>query len=269
MGRALAREGYQQVVVLPNTLKSALVPWFAGIPQRTGYVGETRHGLLNDLRRLDPVAVPRMVDRYYRLGFAPGEVVRTAPDPRLAPVRTQLPHLLQRLGLTSANAGVPNPLPAPLILCPGAEYGPAKRWPVQHFAAVAADYLARQIPVWILGSQKDQAVGEEIRGLAGAGAARNLCGQTTLAEAVDLMALAQGVVTNDSGLMHVAAALGIRTVALFGSSSAGFTPPLSSRATALSLNLACSPCFQRTCPLHHLDCLVKLGPDQVLAALGG
>ncbi len=264
LGRALAAEGYQHVVVLPNSFKSALVPRFAGIAQRTGYVGEARHGLLNDVRKLDKAAVPRMVDRYYRLGFAPGEVVRPAPNPRLAANRSAVQGLLDRLGLNDGAAP-----PVPVILCPGAEYGPAKRWPARHFGAVAGRLLARQIPVWIMGSGKDHAVAEDIRAAVGAGAAVNLCGATSLADAVDLMALAQGVVTNDSGLMHVAAALGVRTVAVFGSSSAQFTPPLSDRATALSLNLECSPCFKRECPLGHLDCLESLGPDRVLAALSG
>lgn len=255
LGRRLARQGYTRAVVLPNTLKSALVPWFAGIPRRTGYVGESRYGLINDLHRLDKQAVPRMVDRYWHLGQESG----SAPEPRLRSDPGAGRAAAQRLDLALTAE-------APWVLCPGAEYGPAKRWPAEHFAAVAQAAHAAGRPVWILGSPKDQAYAEDIRA-AGATHATNLCGRTTLADAVDLMALAGAVITNDSGLMHVAAALDVRTVALFGSSSPAFTPPLSAHATALSLALPCSPCFQRTCPLGHLDCLTTLRPERVLAVL--
>lgn len=258
LGRELARRGYQHAVVLPNSLKSALVPWFAGIPRRTGYRGEFRYGLLNDLRVLDRKALPRMVDRYFALGRPAGAPLVAAPEPRLAVDRG-----VARLTRITLGLGG---LEAPLVLCPGAEYGPAKRWPVRHFAAVARAMLDLQRPVWILGSAKDAPVAEEIRA-HDAFHAVNLCGRTQLAEAVDLMALAAGVVTNDSGLMHVAAALQVPTVALFGSSSAQFTPPLSTRAHALSLGLVCSPCFKRECPLGHLDCLELLAPAKVLATL--
>ncbi len=260
LGRQLAVVGYQHAYVLPNSLKSALVPWFAGIPHRVGYVGEQRYGLLNDRHHLDRQAVPRMVDRYYHLAFPAQTLQPRAPDPVLLADLAQRLTLLERLGLTGQATM------APVVLCPGAEYGPAKRWPVRHFAQVAAHYLDRQVPVWILGSGKDAAVAEAIRS-AGAAQAHNLCGRTSLGEAVDLMAAARAVITNDSGLMHVGAALGVRTVALFGSSSARFTPPLSPMATALSLDLACSPCFRRTCPLGHLHCLEHLLPEQVLDTL--
>lgn len=258
LGRQLAERGYRRAVVLPNSLKSALVPWFAGIPERVGYRGEWRGALLTDTRRLDAQALPRLVDRYFALASAPTAAAVRAPDPRLEVDRSQVHIARIRLGLTG--------LAAPLILCPGAEYGPAKRWPVRHFAQLARQAHAREIPVWILGSAKDQAVAEEIRA-HDAFHAVDLCGRTSLAEAVDLISAASGVVTNDSGLMHVAAALGVPTVALFGSSSAQYTPPLSARAVALSLGLACSPCFRRECPLGHLDCLEKLLPGQVSEAL--
>ena len=262
-GASVARwqRGYARVYVLPNSLKSALIPCFAGIPQRIGYVGESRYGLLNETRKLDPLALPRMVDRYYALALTRAEAAHgdgAAPLPRLLPDRAAAQRVRQRLALAGNTA--------PVIFCPGAEYGPAKRWPIRHFA-----HLARQLgetgqPVWIMGAAKDHAVAEEIRA-HDAGLAINLCGKTALAEAIDLMSLAAGVVTNDSGLMHVAAALGVATVALFGSSSARFTPPLSAHARVLSLDLACSPCFERECPLGHLDCLEKLTPDTVFAAL--
>ncbi|MGL4286745.1 MAG: lipopolysaccharide heptosyltransferase II, partial [Phreatobacter sp.] len=149
--------------------------------------------------------------------------------------------------------------------CPGAEYGPAKRWPAAHFAALARMLASAGYAIWLFGSPKDHAVAEEISQLA-PGLCRNLCGATALGQAVDLLALADLVVCNDSGLMHVAAALDRPLVALYGSSSPGFTPPLSDQADILSLNLDCSPCFKRDCPLGHLDCLNKLTPEQVFAA---
>lgn len=260
LGRSLARRGYQRVYVLPNSIKSALAPWFAGIPARVGYIGESRYGLLNGLHSLDKLAVPRMVDRYYALGFAPGEApaLHPAPDPVLRADPDALAASLARLAIPSFDQG-------PLVLCPGAEFGPAKRWPVRHFAAAAAHALRQGVPVWILGSAKDRGVADAI--VAGAAQSINLCGRTDLSEAIDLMSVASGVITNDSGLMHMAAALRVPTVAVFGSSSAQFTPPLSPRARALSLGLACSPCFARECPLGHLDCLEGLLPEQVLDAL--
>ena len=150
------------------------------------------------------------------------------------------------------------------VLCPGAEYGPAKRWPAAYFAELARELRHLGHEVWAVGSPKDAPVGEEIATLSG-GACRNLCGATSLSDAVDLIAGAALVVTNDSGLMHVAAALNRPTLAIYGSSSPGFTPPLSDRAQVIRLDLPCSPCFQRECPLGHFDCMMKLKPGAILA----
>ena len=256
LGRHLAASAYQRAYVLPNSLKSALIPFFAGIPERVGFTGESRFGLVNIRHRLDRVALPRMVERFAQLAEAPGAPLeRPLPPPRLVSTPAQQAASLARLGLER---------PARLVvLCPGAEFGPAKRWPVGHFAALARVLIERGHTVWLLGSGKDAPVGEAIVAQTG-GACRNLCGVTGLEEAIDLIALAALVVCNDSGLMHVAAALDRPTVALFGSSSPDFTPPLSEAATVLRLGLPCSPCFQRECPFGHTDCLVKLEPARVL-----
>lgn len=251
--------GFSQVYVLPNSWKSALVPFFAGIPLRTGYTGEARFLLLNDRHRLDAAALPRLVDRYAALA---GPATDATPEPRLTST-TEQQH--------AARAALDLPLDArPIIFCPGAEYGPAKRWPARHFAHLAK-LLAQKVgsggtAVWIVGSAKDAPIGAEIETHA-AGAARNLCGRTNLEQAIDLIASARCVVSNDSGLMHVAAALDRPLVALYGSSSPGYTPPLSGRAKILSLELECSPCFKRECPLGHLNCLENLTPEHVLAAI--
>ncbi len=247
---------FQQAYVLPNSWKSALIPFFAGIPKRTGYTGEARFVLLNDRHHLDEAAMPRLVDRYAALA---DPLDGPTPNPRLTSTLEQ-----QR----AARAALDLPLDvAPIIFCPGAEYGPAKRWPTGHYAELAVKVSrGSTAPVWSIGAEKDALVGAEIERLS-QGAALNLCGRTDLEQAIDLIAGARAVVSNDSGLMHVAAALNRPLAALYGSSSPGYTPPLSPRAKIVSLNLECSPCFKRECPLGHLNCLNQLQPEQVLAAL--
>lgn len=258
LGRRLSERAYDQAIVLPNSFKSALVPWFASIPLRTGYVGELRHLLLNDLRRLDRQALPLMAERYAALADAPGTpLLRPLPALQLTLSDTSRLALLGRLGLRQDH-----PIAA---LCPGAEYGPAKRWPVEYFTELASRLTRDGYRVWLIGSSKDREIGERIvRAIADA--AINLCGKTTLEEAVDLLSCARIVVSNDSGLMHLAAALSVPLIALYGSSSPTFTPPLSEKAEVLKLDLPCSPCYKRECPLGHFHCMVQLTPDRVYAA---
>lgn len=285
LARSLAARGYACAYVLPNSLKSALIPWLAGIPRRVGYVGEFRHGLLTDARRLDEAALPRLVDRFAALASpappadgrsAPGQrsgpdqrsaageqTVRAAPPPRLRFDPSARTAAVARLGL-DASRGI-------VALCPGAEYGPAKRWPPEYFAEIARRFLAANRAVWVFGSANDAPVAAAIA--AQAPGVIDLCGRTGLGEAVDLLSFAALVVTNDSGLMHIAAALERPLVAIFGSSSVDYTPPLSERASIARLGLACSPCFQRECPLGHTNCLRELSPARVhelaLARLAG
>nr|WP_131112411.1 lipopolysaccharide heptosyltransferase II [Sulfuricystis thermophila] len=256
LGRRLQAADYAAAYVLPNSWKSALVPFFAKIPQRIGYSGEARFILLN--RRLPNSTLPRLVDRYAALA---GEFPAPTPEPRLVSTPEQQRQAREALGL---------PLDAhPIVFCPGAEYGPAKRWPAHHFAALAQKIGADGTAVWLIGSKKDAPIGAEIARLS-QGTALDLCGRTTLEQAIDLIASARAVVTNDSGLMHVAAALDRPTIALYGSSSPTYTPPLSRHAKILSLKLPCSPCFERECPLAPPDtlrCLEDISPEHVLAAL--
>ena len=260
-GRNLKQRQYDCAIVLPNSLKSALVPFFAGIPKRIGFVGEARYGLLNDARKLDEITLPLMVERYALLAEprdAPLE--RPLEKPRLRVDQASLQATLKRLGLNTDK---------PIIaFCPGAEYGPAKRWPSEHFATLAKTYRENGYQIWLLGSPKDQPVGAEINQLSGNNCL-DLTGRTGLADVIDLMSCAKFVVSNDSGLMHIAAALDKPMAALFGSSSPRHTPPLSDKAKVIYLRLDCSPCFQRECPLGHFNCLRQLKPELVRSQLEG
>ncbi|MDR3159392.1 MAG: lipopolysaccharide heptosyltransferase II [Zoogloeaceae bacterium] len=257
LARDLARRGYRRAYVLPNSFKSALIPFWAGIPERVGFTGECRFGILNRRHALDKAALPLMAERFAQLAEAPGDpLFRPVEPPRLASTPEQ-----QESTLASLEIKRPEKL---AVFCPGAEYGPAKRWPSRHFAALARELTHVGCAVWLLGSAKDHALAEDIRRQT-TGDCRNLCGKTRIDQAIDLIALATLVVCNDSGLMHVAAALSRPTLAIFGSSSPDFTPPLSGQAVIVRHALPCSPCFKRVCPLGHSDCLENVTPQEVLA----
>ncbi len=257
LGTELAAAGYTRAIVLPNSWKSALAPFLARIPRRTGYRGEYRYGLLNDVRRLDRKGTPRLVDRFAALAAPPGALVPTPPAPVLVPDAGNRSAAARALHLRTDTPVV--------VLCPGAEYGPAKRWPPTHFADVAARFLAQGVQVWIVGSPNDKLAASSVLQAAGeAGRAiRDLAGRTDLGTAIDLLSLARVVVSNDSGLMHAAAAVGAPVVALFGSSSPVYTPPLSPVAKVARIDIACSPCFKRECPLGHFKCMRELAPATV------
>lgn len=259
LGKALREKNYSQVIVLPNSWKSALVPFFTGAARRTGYVGELRYGLLNDARKLDKTILTMTVQRFCALGLEPDA---------LQPPEIPTPVLsISDAGVESALAKHKlNKSEEILVLCPGAEYGPAKRWPEEYYAEVARYWLEKGGQVWLFGSNKDEPVTSQINALT-ENRCIDLAGRTSLGEAIDLMSLATHVVSNDSGLMHVAASLGRSLVAIYGSSDPGFTPPLNDGAKVLRLGLDCSPCFKRECPLGHLKCLKDLPPALVIAAL--
>ena len=238
LGRELSRRGYDAAYVLPNSWKSALVPFFAGIPRRIGYLGEARYGLLNETHRNEKAPMPA---HYARLAGPVSALGR----PRLHVTQDEVRETRARFGIEDRYA----------VLCPGAEYGPAKRWP--YFRELAERI---GMPVVVLGSSSDREAAAGIRGT-------DLTGRTSLDEAIRLIAGAALVVSNDSGLMHVAAALGRPQVALFGSSSPEHTPPASDRARVLWLRLECSPCFERECPLGHFRCMKEISVEQVLKLL--
>lgn len=240
LGRSLRSRAYRQAIVLPNTWKSALVPFFADIPVRSGYVGESRYGLLNLLYKDGGAPMPL---HYARLSEPPGRQPKEPlPSPRLRVAPHEIESARRRFGLPARY----------VALCPGAEYGPAKRWP---YFPPLSERLAQ--PAVILGSANDAEAAQGIRGT-------NLVGKTSLDEAISILAGAAFVVSNDSGLMHVAAALGRPQLALFGSSSPLHTPPLSPAARVLWLQLECSPCFQRVCPLGHFRCMREMTVETAL-----
>jgi heptosyltransferase-2 len=260
LGIDLRAGHYQQVIVLPNSLKSALVPFWARIPLRTGYVGEMRQWLLNDCRRLDAQCLAMTVQRFVALALPAGAALpEPLPLPALSVDHENGRAALLRLDLDATEKPV-------LALCPGAEFGAAKKWPEAYYAAVALQWLSQGWQVWLLGSVNDEPVCDSINAQAH-GRCENLAGRTRLEDAIDLLAMASFVVCNDSGLMHIAAALQRPMVAVYGSSDPGFTPPLSETAKVERLGLDCSPCFRRECPLGHLNCLNELPPARIIAAM--
>ena len=252
----LLRGRYDRAIILPRSWKSALVPYFAGIPRRTGYRGEWRYGLLNDRRKLDKSVLIQTVQRYVALGLERGDSLPPPiPKPALRVDSQNQKSLLDKLAL---KVNVPI-----VALMPGAEYGPSKRWPIDRYGELAKRLLAAGKQVWVFGSVREQSLGEEITRIAGNHIV-NLTGSTRLEDVVDLLALAEVAVTNDSGLMHIAAAVGVKLVAIYGSSSPDYTPPLSDQAEIVYLRLECSPCFQRECPLGHTNCLNHVSVDEVI-----
>nr|WP_288500777.1 lipopolysaccharide heptosyltransferase II [uncultured Pseudomonas sp.] len=262
IGKSLAGR-YDQAILLPNSMKSALVPFFAGIPLRTGWKGEMRYGLLNDVRKLDKERYPLMIERFMALAYPAGaELPQPYPRPSL-----QIDPATRDAALAHFGLSLDRPV---LALCPGAEFGEAKRWPSEHYAKVAEAKIREGWQVWLFGSKKDHPVGEDIRSRLIPGLreeAVNLSGETSLAQAIDLLSCAASVVSNDSGLMHVAAALNRPLVAVYGSTSPQFTPPLAEQVEIIRLGIECSPCFERTCRFGHYNCLVQLEPRVAIDAL--
>lgn len=253
---------YHQAIVLPNSFKSALIPYFARIPQRTGWRREGRQWLLNDSRRLDKSRYRLMIEQYMALALpAEAELPLPYPYPEFNVTTYAQETVINQLNPTMTGAPI-------LALAPGAEFGPSKRWPAEYYAEVAKEKLTQGWNVWLFGSPKDVAIADEIMKLTQHGC-ENMTGRTTLEDTIALLSLKSvaGVISNDSGLMHIAAALSKPLIAIYGSTSTEFTPPLNPAATILKLNLDCQPCFKRECPLKHHRCMLDLTPAKVISAI--
>lgn len=262
LGKQLRARQYDHAIIIPRSWKSALVPFFSRIQKRTGYRGEIRYGLLNDIRSLDKDILTKTVERYVNLGLDSSDLdnSKQSPDtpyPVLEVDQGNQKNLLERLTLS---------LDKPVIgFMPGAEYGKAKRWPPGYFAELAQKLIKEGYQIWIFGSEKDMPVAKEITDELATEDIVDLSGKTRLEDVIDLIVLCDKVVTNDSGLMHIAAAVGAKVVAIYGSSTPEYTPPLSDNAKTVYLGLECSPCFKRECPYGHYKCLRNITIDHVLS----
>ncbi len=268
LAKQIETNNYQVCFVLPNSFKSALIPWLANIPFRVGYRGELRFGLINlALDNPSKVNRPPMVEHYLALS----QLLKddsALPFGKLVPklnvsssAKQSVERKLQDANINSASI---------YAICPGAEYGPSKRWPTEHFAGLAQSLITQNTnnQIILLGSKSDHALAQEITSQAKqASNIHNWCGNTSLDEAIALIDMSKAIISNDSGLMHIAAALQVPQVAIFGSSDPAHTPPLSDKAKVIWLNMPCSPCHKRICPLGHLRCLKDILPQQVLATL--
>ncbi|CVF30791.1 ADP-heptose--LPS heptosyltransferase RfaF [Serratia marcescens] len=268
LGRALRANRYDRAYVLPNSFKSALVPFFADIPQRTGWRGEMRYGLLNDVRVLGKAAFPLMVQRYVALAYDKGRIQRAddLPQPLLWP---QLQVSDEEIADTTAAFNLTDSRPI-VGFCPGAEFGPAKRWPHYHYATLAQRLIENGYQIALFGSAKDHEAGEQIRAALQEDArdfCLNLAGKTQLEQAVILIAACRAVVSNDSGLMHVAAALNKPLIALYGPSSPDFTPPLSDKARVIRLISGYHKVRKGDAEQGYHQSLIDIQPQQVLDAL--
>lgn len=268
LAKDLQAKNYQACFVLPNSFKSALIPWLANIPFRIGYRGELRFGLINvTLDNPSKVNRPPMVEHYLALSHLLSDdesPIARSLTPKLNVDTTASQSINKKL--SDANID-PNSV---FVFCPGAEYGPTKRWPTSHFAALASDLTKTHsnANIILLGGKGDHQLAEEIlQQSQNRKNIHNWCGNTSLDEAIALIGAAKAVVSNDSGLMHIAAALETPQVAIFGSSDPAHTPPISEYAKVIWLNLPCSPCHKKECPLGHLKCLKDILPQQVFATL--
>tara|TARA_R110000868_G_scaffold380784_1_gene646839 strand:+ start:11936 stop:12955 length:1020 start_codon:yes stop_codon:yes gene_type:complete len=251
---------YDWAICTVNSWKSALVPFFAKVARRTSWLGEQRYLLLNDHRKLVGEEYPLMIDRFAALAYPAGTPVpKQQPWPKLVVEAEAVDATLKSLGLHKTERPI-------LALCPGAEFGPAKRWPAEYYAEVAKQKIADGWDVWLFGSPKEADAADIIQQQTD-NACTNIVGKTNLSQAIQLMSIASAAVCNDSGLMHVAGALSIPLVVVYGSTTPKFTPPLSLKLASLTLELPCSPCFKRECPLQHMNCLNQLMPVQVIDAL--
>jgi heptosyltransferase-2 len=251
-GIQLKKNRYDQVFILTNSFKSAIIPFFANIKKRTGFIGEFRYFLINDIYKLDKIKLPRLVDRFCYL-MNQGQNKINIPSLIIDQNNQQI--LLEKYNLKDKNL---------IIFAPGAEYGPAKRWPINNFIDLATLLIEKNYYIIILGSKKDKKFADEITQKVNNINILDLTGSTKLSDTVDIISLAKYTITNDSGLMHIAAATKTKTLAIYGSSSPNYTPPLSKNANIIKIDIECSPCFSRTCKFKHYNCLNFISSEFIM-----
>lgn len=257
LGKSLRFNSYDQAIVLPNSLKSAIIPWIANIPIRTGWKGELRYGLINDMRILNKSKLPLMLQRYAQLGLSKeNNIIQSPPLPKLIPIKPE--ETIKKFLLETKE---------PFIICPGAAGGKAKRWPIEHYISVAKDLIEKGKTIWLMGSINDKEVTDKIANDLPNGHFANLAGQLSLVETVNIISYAKSLITNDSGLMHVASALNVPVIAIYGPTSPEHTPPLGEKSRVIQNKLPCSPCFKKECPLSHHRCMTDIKPSSIIQNL--
>ncbi len=258
VGKSLKGE-YDKAVILPRTFKSALIPFFAKIPIRIGYRGEMRYGIINDMRKLDTELTYKAVEKYLQLVSLPSQLDQT---PEIIYPKLQINEAKRTQAMRKFKLDETTPI---IGFMPGAEFGPSKQWPANYFAELAQRFKKEGYNIYIFGSPNDKKIGEEIAQRSN-GDAINLCGQTSLEEVIDLLSLVKVAITNDSGLMHISAAVGRPIVAIYGSITPKYTPPLTDKKEVQYLGLECSPCFKKQCPYGHYNCLKGIEVEKVYAS---
>lgn len=255
VGCQLRVNKYDQAITLPRSFKAALVPFFAKIPLRTGYSGELRYGLVNDIKKLDEEVLTQTVQRFTALAY--NEELDAAP--RIHQPQLNVDNANREWFIKDLHLKTNKPI---IAFMPGAEYGEAKRWPAKYYRQLAEMLVSNGYRIWVLGSEKEADIARIICDEYEKDVI-NLCGKTKLKDVIDLLSFVDTAVSNDSGLMHIACAVGIKVVAIYGSSDPKYTPPLSENAAVMYLNMSCSPCFDRTCKFEHLECLRNIKPLDV------
>ncbi len=266
LGKVLRDDNYDHAYILPNSAKSAFIPFFAGIPNRTGWKGEMRYGLLNDLRN-NKKSFNLMIERYIALAHPAIKMTGSGaltdmPYPALTVEQQNQQQALIRFNIDTTRTSI--------ALCPGAAYGSAKCWPIDHYASVAKKLIETGCNILLFGSANEKALTDQIEqalSIESQQHCHNLAGKTSLTDVIDLLASCSTVVGNDSGLMHVAAAVKCNVVALYGPTTPNYTPPLTDKKIILHTDISCRPCFKRECPLKHNKCMTEISSQQVIDAI--
>ncbi len=254
IGKALRKRKFTQAIVIPGSWKSALVPFFANIPIRTGYLGEFRFGLLNDIRKFTGIS-QRIVDHYVYLSIDYKSALPIINDlPKLQIVPKNLNTLQHKFNIVDNNKKT-------LALCAGAAFGPSKQWPAEYCSDLI-NLIQQDWNIWLFGSQNDQAfINSIVQNITTK--VINFAGQLALPDTIDLLSSVDAIIANDSGLMHMGSSLNIPLIAIYGSTPAVKAPPISKNCIMLEQPQPCKPCYKRVCPLQHFKCMRDIIPTMV------